>query len=149
MKGPRPGIARAPIPASHPRPPPNSAPVPAPVVAPSGALVFFSCAKSLVPSIFGKQGRHVVVGKSRCLQSFDGTIHTRPVRVNAKYCCILPRHCDLLFYCLGLTSSWLVTFSLPTISAALASIALFSSSDRTGPLSVTMPFCEMIFTLWA
>jgi hypothetical protein len=42
IKGPRPGIDSAPIPASQPSVPPSTAPVPAPVVAPSGALVFFS-----------------------------------------------------------------------------------------------------------
>ena len=44
------------------------------------------------------------------------------------------------------TSSWLITPSSPTISAALASIALFSCSERTDPLSVTIPFREMILT---
>src|SRR5580700_2730764 len=40
---------------------------------------------------------------------------------------------NLLFldsYCSGLTSSWLVTLSAPATSAALASTALFSSTDR-------------------
>src|ERR1035438_9535249 len=46
MNGPRPGIAKAPIPANNPRVPPTTPPVVTPVVVPSGALVFFSCANS-------------------------------------------------------------------------------------------------------
>src|SRR5262249_57810883 len=49
ISGPRPGIAKAPIPASQPSAPPRIAPAPAPVVAPSGALVAFSCPRSRVP----------------------------------------------------------------------------------------------------
>ena len=45
----------------------------------------------------------------------------------------------------GLTSSSLVTLFSPAISVAFASIARFSSSDRTGPFNVTWPFCVMIF----
>src|SRR5512139_871927 len=46
MKGPTPGIANVPIPASQPSAPPRRPPVPAPTVAPSGALVDCSWAKS-------------------------------------------------------------------------------------------------------
>src|SRR5262249_37217220 len=53
MNGPRPGIARVPMPASHPRTPPRTPPDTAPVVAPSGAFVCCSCAKSRVPSLSG------------------------------------------------------------------------------------------------
>lgn len=42
IKGPTPGIANAPIPASRPKVPPRMPPVATPVMAPSGALVFFS-----------------------------------------------------------------------------------------------------------
>jgi hypothetical protein len=43
-------MANAPIPAIQPNAPTTTPPVTAPVMAPSGALVFFSCAKSwLVP----------------------------------------------------------------------------------------------------
>src|ERR1700753_2814679 len=49
-------------------------------------------------------------------------------------------------YCL--TVSWLVTLSgLPATSAALEAIEDFSSSECTGPLSVTIPSLVMIFTL--
>ena len=48
--GPSPGMANAPMPTSQPKAPPTTAPVPAPVAAPSGALVFFSWAKSFVPT---------------------------------------------------------------------------------------------------
>src|SRR5216684_7522189 len=105
--------------------------------------------------VFRKKRGYVVVGKPGRLKSFDGPIHTRSIRINAKYCCILTCHwlissvCFLNCYCLGLTSSWLVTLSAPAISAALASTAVFSSSDRTGPFSVTAPFSAMILTLWA
>src|SRR5947208_6217126 len=50
-KAPSPGIAIVPSPASSPRVPPTSTPAPAPAVAPSGALVCFSWAKSLVPML--------------------------------------------------------------------------------------------------
>ena len=39
-----------------------------------------------------------------------------------------------------LSASSLVTLSFPAISAAFASTICFSPSDRTGPLSVTIPF---------
>src|SRR5262245_35841253 len=48
MKGPRPGIASAPSPASRPSVPPTTPPVAAPTSAPSGALVCFSWATSCV-----------------------------------------------------------------------------------------------------
>src|SRR5882724_13614561 len=104
--------------------------------------------------VFRKKRGYVVVGEPGRLKSFDGPIHPRPIRINAKYCCILTCHsfdllCFLNCYCLGLTSSWLVTLSAPAISAALASTAVFSSSDLTGPFSVTAPFSAMILTLWA
>jgi hypothetical protein len=53
MNGPMPGIAMAPMPASQPSTPPIAAPLAAPAVAPSGALVAFTCAKSLLPSFSG------------------------------------------------------------------------------------------------
>src|SRR5580765_1511267 len=53
MKGPTPGMAKAPMPAIHPNAPPMTPPVPAPVTAPSGALVFFSWAKSRLVSLSG------------------------------------------------------------------------------------------------
>ena len=40
----------------------------------------------------------------------------------------------------SLSASSLVTLSFPAISAAFASAICFSPSDRTGPLSVTIPF---------
>src|SRR6202021_3669760 len=46
-------------------------------------------------------------------------------------------------------SNWLVTLFSPATSVASASTDCFSSSDRTGPFSVTWPFCVMILTLWA
>src|SRR5215510_2843867 len=52
-------------------------------------------------------------------------------------------------YCCGLTFSSLLTLFSPATSAALALIAFFSSSDCTGPLSVTWPFCVMTLTLCA
>src|ERR1700739_450510 len=54
-------------------------------------------------------------------------------------CSFLPCCISLLFecYCCGLTFSSLLTLFWPATSAALASIAFFSSSDCTGPLSVT------------
>jgi hypothetical protein len=55
MKGPMPGMANAPIPASQPSVPPMTPPVPAPATAPSGALVFFSWAKSRVESLSGNR----------------------------------------------------------------------------------------------
>src|SRR5262245_6919919 len=55
MNGPTPGIASAPIPASHPKTPPTAPPVPAPVAAPSGALVFFSCANSRLLALSGNK----------------------------------------------------------------------------------------------
>ncbi len=54
MKGPRPGMAREPMPANQPKAPPSKAPLPAPTVAPSGAFVCFSWAKSFVPAFCGK-----------------------------------------------------------------------------------------------
>jgi len=53
----------------------------------------------------------------------------------------------LHFSSLGATSSWLFTFSLPAISAALASIMDFSSAERTGPFRSTMPSWVMILIL--
>ena len=55
INGPKPGIARAPIPANQPNAPPTTTPVPAPVAVPSGALVCFSCAKSFVPWFSGNK----------------------------------------------------------------------------------------------
>src|ERR1035438_5930524 len=54
MKGPTPGMAKAPIPAIHPNAPPTTPPVPAPVTAPSGAFVLLVCAKSRVVVLSGK-----------------------------------------------------------------------------------------------
>src|ERR1700731_108808 len=54
MNGPPPGIAKLPIPTSHPRTPPATPPAATPVAAPSGALVCCSWAKSLVPSRSGR-----------------------------------------------------------------------------------------------
>jgi hypothetical protein len=53
MKGPTPGIARAPIPANNPSVPPTTAPVLTPAVTPSGAFVAFSVPISLEPRFSG------------------------------------------------------------------------------------------------
>src|SRR5580698_3321034 len=55
MRGPTPGIASAPMPASQPKAPPTTAPVVTPVAVPSGALVLFATAKSLVPWFSGNK----------------------------------------------------------------------------------------------
>src|SRR5689334_22917625 len=59
MKGPKPGIASAPMSASHPNVPPTTPPAVAPVAVPSGAFVFFSAAKSLV-DVAGAENRLTV-----------------------------------------------------------------------------------------
>src|SRR5208337_2021371 len=51
-------------------------------------------------------------------------------------------------FCGAIVSSS-TTLSLPATSAALATMAPFSSSERTGPFNVTWPSCETTFTLWA
>src|SRR5580700_6739338 len=55
MKGPTPGIANIPTPASRPSAPPRTAPAPAPAAAPSGALVAFSVAIGREPRFSGSR----------------------------------------------------------------------------------------------
>src|SRR5262245_13759461 len=69
IKGPTPGIANAPIPAIHPNAPPTTPPVPAPATAPSGAFVFFSCAKSRVVPLSGNSTEMSLLEKFTALSS--------------------------------------------------------------------------------
>ena len=55
IKGPTPGIASAPIPASTPKVPPITPPVVTPAVVPSGALVSLTCANSFVLLVSGSR----------------------------------------------------------------------------------------------
>src|SRR5579883_2166089 len=69
MKGPRPGIAKAPIPASQPNAPPRMPPVPAPVTAPSGAFVALRCANSLVLLVSGRSTEMSLLEKPAIFRS--------------------------------------------------------------------------------
>src|SRR4051794_17708859 len=69
MNGPRPGMASAPMPASQPRVPPTTAPLVAPVAVPSGAFVFFSAAKSLLPWLLCISTEMSVLRKPSALSS--------------------------------------------------------------------------------
>src|ERR1044072_2193656 len=70
INGPTPGIAREPIPMSHPKAPPKTPPVPAPVAAPSGALVCCSSAKSFVPDLSGNRAEISLLEKPAALRSW-------------------------------------------------------------------------------
>src|SRR6266852_2769461 len=67
--------------------------------------------------------------------------------------CFLPELSPLIFAAyfsvFDFTVSSFFTFAAPAISTALDSIAVFSSSLGTGPLSVTVPPRAITFTLWA
>src|SRR5580704_19606017 len=51
-------------------------------------------------------------------------------------------------YCLGAISSWFETLPAPATATAFASMLALSSSERTGPLRVTLPYRVMILMLW-
>src|SRR5215472_423004 len=68
-EGPKPGIAGAPIPANHPSAPPRITRLPAPAESPSGAFVFFSGAKSLVPELSGNNTEMSVFGNPPAFNS--------------------------------------------------------------------------------
>src|SRR5207245_1141998 len=67
MNGPRPGMASIPTPASQPKPPHNAPPTRPPAVAPSGALVWCSWAKSFVPVLSGSSAEISLLEKSAVL----------------------------------------------------------------------------------
>src|SRR5678816_4221885 len=97
--------------------------------------------KIFCASALGKQDRDVTVSKFGRLQSVHSTFYARLVCVNSKNRCIFSCHVDSPLsstsYCCGWMFSSLVTLPSPATSLAFASIARFSSSDRTGPFSVT------------
>ena len=78
--------------------------------------------------------------------------------VKSIYCCVFSCHTLFLsvpsIFLIGsshepLTVRSLVTFPAPAMAAAFSCIAVFSWSDLTGPLSVTLPSVTTTFTLWA
>src|ERR1022692_4731932 len=82
------------------------------------------------------------------LCSENWQLSTRPPRFRYSFdsdkcqillCFYLPFWFSFCFVCyfFGLTSNWLVTLFSPATSAAFVSTVFFSSSDRTGPFSVT------------
>ena len=92
INGPSPGIASAPMPVSQPRTPPAMPPAATPVVAPSGALVFFSCAKSLVPSFSGKSTEMSVLRKPALRRCSTASSTAARLEINAKRRRILSCH---------------------------------------------------------
>ena len=96
MNGPRPGIASAPMPASRPSVPPSAPPAATPVVVPSGALVFFSCAKSFVPCVIGHEHRDVVVREPFAHERVYAPLGLRETWINTECPNFLISHVNLL-----------------------------------------------------
>lgn len=80
-EGPTPGTAESPSPARRPSPPTPTPPAPAPAVAPSGAFVFFSCAKWRVVDLSGKSAEMRSSGKPDCLRASTAVVARAPSTV--------------------------------------------------------------------
>ena len=150
MNGPRPGIASAPMPASHPRVPPTTAPEPAPVAAPSGASCpsrprslscqriqetarRYPCSEILLSSMHRPRARRPI-GSDRCQRPPCFSSHYLPAFVLDD----LAAGAGAAAAPVVVTVSSFITLPTPATAVALASISFFSSSERTGPRSVTL-----------
>src|ERR1700741_4149171 len=68
IKGPTPGMARAPIPTSHPSAPPNTAPELAPAAITSGALLDFTVFSSFRAEVFRKEDGNILMAETPLLE---------------------------------------------------------------------------------
>src|SRR5512134_2755650 len=112
-----------------------------------------------VPCSFARRKKHrdVIVAKALDTELIDRLICLFGIGKDTEHRDVF-RHVVLLSCFLsvpigrrdyGFTSSSLLTLDAPAISVALCSTVAFSSSDSTGPLSVTVPSCAITFTLRA
>ena len=92
MKGPRPGIASAPMPASKPSVPPMAPPETAPVVVPSGAFGVLLGGEFFRRLLIWRQNRDVVAAKAGVEQEVHRTFCVGLILEQCKYSRIFTCH---------------------------------------------------------
>jgi hypothetical protein len=135
MNGPRPGMARAPMPASRPSVPPITPPAPTPVMAPSGGLGVFLVREVARACLVREEHGDVLGGEAFAAQAVDDRF-----RLSFGLDCLLLCHLSLAFPSGSFT---------PSARWAMLAMWAFSWLDCTGPRSVTTPSRVMILTFLA
>ena len=92
MNGPRPGLAKTPTPASHPRTPPTTPPAVAPGCRPLWKLRVFLDGKILGPLVLGKQNRHIGISKALGPEGIYRKFDVGLRLIDPKYRSVFPRH---------------------------------------------------------